>query len=637
MDSEKILIWNVRGLNFISRQDSVCSIVDSSRSDIVCIQETKITDLSHRIILSALGSDFSNFTFAPSIGASGGILITWRRHIGVSTARRVNNHSVTVQFLAENGQSWWLTCVYGPQGNDDKIQFLQELRDIRAACPGPWMVAGDFNLIYRDEDKNNANYNKAMMGRFRRFINDLALKEIPLHGRKYTWSNQQNSPTLVRLDRVLCSVDWEEKFPNCLLQSMASDDSDHCPLLLGLKDSKRGRPRFHFESFWTKLDGFQEAVSSTWTFFPADPCPFLTLNRKFRAVSKGLQSWSDKAVGQVSFQLALAREILHQFEIAQDNRQLSPAELWFKNNLKKHSLALASLKRTMARLRSRINWLKDGDANTRLFHLHARHRKRKNFIGKLTAGDRICTSHEDKAAIIDDFYENLLGTCSVREHTINLADLGINTHDMSDLELPFTEDEVWRTIQQLPSDKAPGPDGFTGHFYKSCWPIIKDDIMVAVSTMWSRRMVNFGTLNSAYITLLPKKEGADQPNDFRPISLVRSFAKLITKLLANRLAPKLQQIVSPNQSAFIKGRFIHDNFMLVQQTARFLHQQKQPRILLKLDISKAFDSVSWPFLLEILQQLSFGQIWRDIISGLLSSSSAQILLNGVPGNHLSHR
>ena len=80
------------------------------------------------------------------------------------------------------------------------------------------MVAGDFNLIYRDEDKNNANYNRAMMGRFRRFINDLALKEIPLHGRKYTWSNQQNSPTLVKLDRVLCSVNWEEKFPNCLLQ-----------------------------------------------------------------------------------------------------------------------------------------------------------------------------------------------------------------------------------------------------------------------------------------------------------------------------------------------------------------------------------------------------------------------------------
>jgi len=108
-------------------------------------------------------------------------------------------------------------------------------------------------------------------------------------------------------------------------------------------------------------------------------------------------------------------------------------------------------------------------------------------------------------------------------------------------------------------------------------------------------------------------------------------------MMANRLAGRLQQMVSPIQSAFIKGRFIQDNFMLVQQTARLLHQQKQPQILLKLDISKAFDSVSWPFLLEVLQQLGFGQLWRDIISGLLSSSSTQVLLNGVPGDLIHHR
>jgi hypothetical protein len=62
----------------------------------------------------------------------------------------------------------------------------------------------------------------------------------------------------------------------------------------------------------------------------------------------------------------------------------------------------------------------------------------------------------------------MLGSCSAREHTINLAELGINAHDLSDLELPFTEEEVW-TIKQLPSDKAPGPDGYTGCFYKVCW------------------------------------------------------------------------------------------------------------------------------------------------------------------------
>jgi len=157
--------------------------------------------------------------------------------------------------------------------------------------------------------------------------------------------------------------------------------------------------------------------------------------------------------------------------------------LWFKNSLKKHSLVLASLQRTIARLRSRISWLRDGDANTKLFHLHARHRKRKNFIGKIVAGEQFCTSHEDKAAAIDDFYENLLGNCPDKEYTINLNELQIIAHDLADLERPFSEEEVWNTIKILPSDKAPGPDGFTGRFYKACWPIIKEDIMSAVSAV----------------------------------------------------------------------------------------------------------------------------------------------------------
>jgi exonuclease III len=166
--------------------------------------------------------------------------VAWRRHISVFGNLRIDNHSITTRVSQTNGQHWWLTCVYGPQGNDAKIQFLQELHDIRAPCLGPWLVAGDFNLIYRDEDKNNSNLNRAMMGRFRKLIHDLALKELHLHGRKFTWSNHQDFPTLVRLDRVLCSVDWEDIFPNCLLQSTASDDSDHCPLLLGLRDNMRG-------------------------------------------------------------------------------------------------------------------------------------------------------------------------------------------------------------------------------------------------------------------------------------------------------------------------------------------------------------------------------------------------------------
>ena len=161
----------------------------------------------------------------------------------------------------------------------------------------------------------------------------------------------------------------------------------------------------------------------------------------------------------------------------------------------------------MARVRSRIGWLKEGDANTALFHSQARHRKRKNFISKLISNDQVLTSHEEKASEIFS-YETLLGSCEQRENSINLDNLELSHHNLSDLELPFSEEEVWNTIKHLPSDKAPGPHGYTGRFYKMCWNIIKPDVLAALAAVQSGNFRNLQLLNTALLTLLPKKEDA---------------------------------------------------------------------------------------------------------------------------------
>jgi hypothetical protein len=124
-------------------------------------------------------------------------------------------------------------------------------------------VGCDFKMIYCSEDKNNDNVNRAMMGRFRRFVNDFELKEIPLLERCYTWSNERDSPALVKLDRVLYTNDWEDIYPESILQSQATEMSDHCPLILGLREGIRGKRRFHFESFWPRLLGFLEVVQQS--------------------------------------------------------------------------------------------------------------------------------------------------------------------------------------------------------------------------------------------------------------------------------------------------------------------------------------------------------------------------------------
>ena len=114
-------------------------------------------------------------------------------------------------------------------------------------------------------------------------------------------------------------------------------------------------------------------------------------------------------------------------------------------------------------------------------------------------------------------------------------------------------------------------------------------------------------------------------------------AKVFAKALSLRLAPKLDHLVSRNQNAFILRRSLHDNFILVRQSLKMLHQLGAPRIMLKLDLTRAFDSLSWPFLFEVLRKYGFGDRFREWMAILLSSASTRVMINGVPGPPIWHR
>jgi hypothetical protein len=129
-------------------------------------------------------------------------------------------------------------------------------------------------------------------------------------------------------------------------------------------------------------------------------------------------------------------------------------------------------------------------------------------------------------------------------------------------------------VNDIPKENAPGPDGFIGAFYHKCWDIVKNDVIAAVLQLSQLRGGTFKLLNTTNIILLPKKEEAMQIGDFRPISLVHSIAKNFSKILTNRLAPKLSEMVSSSQSAFVKRRCIQDNFLLVQGLLKEFHRKK---------------------------------------------------------------
>ncbi|CAD6263706.1 unnamed protein product [Miscanthus lutarioriparius] len=300
---------DIYSLNQRDRRNSVREVILSSNADILCLQETKVADMYQRLFVSVFGSAFDKFVALPVNGTRGGVLVAWKSSSCQALATRVDSFSVSVLFSEQEGRNWWFTGVYGPQADAEKVLFLQELRSVCALCNGPWLVTGDFNLIYQAEDKNNTNLDRAMMGRFRRFLDVVEVKEIPLLGRKYTWSNERQSPTLVRLDRAFCCMEWEGIFPDSVLQSTTAGVSDHCPLILGLKVSTNGKRRFHFESFSTKVPGFLDAVSLNWEAPVQANCAVERLSLKLQRLSKGLQRWGQRKVGNIKIQLGMAKEV----------------------------------------------------------------------------------------------------------------------------------------------------------------------------------------------------------------------------------------------------------------------------------------------------------------------------------------
>lgn len=190
-----------------------------------------------------LGTVF-DYDFVPAINnVSGGILLAWHKDHWTADGVAKGRHSLSARLTQVGSLApWRITVVYGPQQDHEKVEFLNELLQFREGSQGPWLICGDFNMIYQAHDKNNDRLDRRNMRRFWAFINRAQLQEIELTGSCFTWSSERERPTLERIDRFLASVDWFVAHPYHYVRPLSTDCSDHCPLPL-LLDTVAGARR----------------------------------------------------------------------------------------------------------------------------------------------------------------------------------------------------------------------------------------------------------------------------------------------------------------------------------------------------------------------------------------------------------
>ena len=359
---------------------------------------------------------------------------------------------------------------------------------------------------------------------------------------------------------------------------------------------------FQFEPYWIQHPGFMEVVESSWNKITPSNNYATIICRKFKALRYELKRWS-KQISKLVTAIANSNAALSDLDALENKRALTIPESNFRRILNKHLLRLLDYQKQYWRKRCTIRWATFGDEDPKFFKAMASELYRGNSISSLQLDNgTIIEDHIGKEALIYQSFKERLGTSREFQMKFELANNIKKRNDLDQLAVPFTKEEIDVVIKELPADRAPGPDGFTGLFLKSCWHIIKEDFY-ELCDQFHEGTLNLKSINDGYITLIPKISSLATFNDFSPITLLNCCLKVITKLLANRLQKLILKIIHRNQYGFIKGRAIQD---FLAWAFEYIHQcqtSKNKIVLLKLDFAKAFDTIEHDAMLDIMKHM----------------------------------
>jgi hypothetical protein len=181
----------------------------------------------------------------------------------------------------------------------------------------------------------------------------------------------------------------------------------------------------------------------------------------------------------------------------------------------------------------------------------------------------------------------------------------------------------------MPKDKSPGPDGWTRELFQDFFDIMGEDIHRVVEESKCIGHIP-GAFNATFFTLIPKVNKPDSFHDFRPIALCNFVYKVISKIITTRMKDKLASSISYEQFGFLKDRLIFDDVGIAQECLHTAKSKKLSSIILKLDLKKSYDKVSWQFLWMLLIQIRLKWEVTQWIMARVTYVNMVVLINGSP-------
>ena len=286
-----------------------------------------------------------------------------------------------------------------------------------------------------------------------------------------------------------------------------------------------------------------------------------------------------------------------------------------------------------AQIRSRVKWVEEGERNTKYFcNLEKSRGKRKIITSLIKDSSVVLTEQNDIIEEQVSFYKNMYSKKALAENVIESTDKFIeketfprlDENDVTLCEGLVSLNETTAALKKLNNGSAPGSDGITIEFVKFFWSKLSNVITNSFNDSFNKGELSY-TQRQGIITLLHKGKNLDRNilNNWRPITLTNSDYKILAKALAERLVTVIHKLVNDDQVGFIRGRNIATVIRSIDDVINYLNKTKKAGLLLAVDYSKAFDSISKTFIQHVFKVFGFGtdfQKWVQVLNnGCLSS------------------
>lgn len=598
--------------------------------------ETKVPEEHFDSISASLISGW-NWIANYEYSSRGRIWVGWNKDLVSFVPISINDQAVHGSLKHNmSGVSCCISAIYGEHTFlrrrplwEDLLHFNDLMQD------SAWLVAGDFNAIKDPSDRvGGSNDWIPYFDEFAQCLAQTELMDLRYVGLRYTWSTSAGDARKMRkIDRVLVNNKWNLHFSFSEASFLNPGISDHTPMIVRVLQPVQRRKPFKYFEFWADHPDFNSIVRQAWDSSIIG-VPMYILVSKLKIVKARLKLLNQDAFSDISVRAAEAREALRstQVSLQADPYNLSLAEL--EKSQRRVFIDLRNQEESFFRQKSRVRWLKEGDRNTKFFHHSVKRRQLTNRI--LSVKDQsgaIITDHVLVPQVFVRFFSNLLSHHEALSKP-SLQELKTFVrHPLSDAQVrslcePVSPSEIKNTLFSLAKGKAPGPDGFSVEFYKTNWDLVGPLVVEAIQDFFSSGLL-LKEVNTTILTLVPKVPNASAVTDFRLIACCNTIYKVITKILANRIAAVLNDLISPSQNAFVKGRRIRDNILTAQELFAGFHLEPYlPKCAVKVDFHKAYDTVDWDFLELALCAFGFPEWIISLIMICVRTPKYSISING---------